>query len=252
MATALCAPFKCLQSCVAQAKIINAFLSDRMAEVLTTAGRPDRELELLATAAGSSTASSPAACQVACCGFRAAVPQSRMGIFGTLGRALQSFCTGRPGSPPVRASSFRTLRRALLGSHRFRRFSVPPRMRLRASRRQHALGGWRVLPPAKVMWCYSEFHFVLDTSPRYMSGSQVERAVACGTSFLVGYQRLAELALADGRALFRLRPKLHEAAHIPLWLESTGFNVRYLACWSDEDFLGRICALAKMTNVHLP
>ena len=36
-------------------KTINAFLSDRMAEVLSTAGQPDVELELLATARASHT-----------------------------------------------------------------------------------------------------------------------------------------------------------------------------------------------------
>ena len=102
------------------------------------------------------------------------------------------------------------------------------------------------------MWSYAQFHFLLDTSGRYMTGQQVEQATAAGGCFLVGYQRLAELANTSGRALFRLRPKLHEAAHILVWLEATSYNVRYLACWSDEDFLGRICTLATATNVCRP
>ena len=101
------------------------------------------------------------------------------------------------------------------------------------------------------MWSYAQFHYLLDTSGRYMTAQQVEQATAAGGCFLVGYQRLAELANASGRALFRLRPKLHETAHILVWLEATSYNVRYLACWSDEDFLGRICTLAKATNVCL-
>ena len=58
--------------------------------------------------------------------------------------------------------------------------------------------------------------------------------------------------MADGDALHHLRPELHEAAHLVAWVEATGFNPRFLACWAEEYFIGRIAALAKVTNARPP
>lgn len=112
-------------------------------------------------------------------------------------------------------------------------------------------GGTRcvcVCLPHEAMWSYAELHYIMDVAPRYMLPAQIERAHACGNAFLIAYQRLAEIALTQGRALYHLRPKLHEAAHMVLNIAATGYNPRYLACWADEDFIGRVCHLAKLTN----
>ena len=102
------------------------------------------------------------------------------------------------------------------------------------------------------MWIYAELHHTLDIAGRYMSATQADRAATVGNPFLIAYQRLAEQALARGEALFYLRPKFHEAAHMMIWLQSTRYTLRFLACWADEDFIGKVCVLAKVTNVCRP
>lgn len=62
-----------------------------------------------------------------------------------------------------------------------------------------------------------------------------------------GYSQLATLAFQNGLKLFRLRPKVHMLFEIALLIDkpSPTLNPQAVACWSDEDYIGRISRIAR-------
>ena len=57
------------------------------------------------------------------------------------------------------------------------------------------------------------------------------------------YNALAAEAVKCGRALWRLRPKLHACTHIGF--DHGGTNPRWVHCYADEDMVGRMKRLYK-------
>ena len=55
---------------------------------------------------------------------------------------------------------------------------------------------------------------------------------------LVAYNGLARNALADGKQLWKVLPKLHALSH--LGFDNNGINPRSVSCYQDEDVVGRM------------
>ncbi|CAE7727737.1 unnamed protein product, partial [Symbiodinium pilosum] len=71
---------------------------------------------------------------------------------------------------------------------------------------------------------------------------------AAGENMVEGFGILATLAKQRGLKLFRLRPKIHLSQHQTLDLlrgEHLALNTLCMACWQDEDFIGRCSRLAR-------
>ena len=66
--------------------------------------------------------------------------------------------------------------------------------------------------------------YIFDHHGLMLSDSLCKEGVTCGQGFLLGYVKLASLAFAKRKKLYRIRPKLHYIAHQVLLLLSNPEN----------------------------
>lgn len=66
--------------------------------------------------------------------------------------------------------------------------------------------------------------------------------------FLLSYVHLAHCAVAGDQAFFKCRPKLHCIDHICRNLVVSRENPRYHEVWLEEDLLGRLSKVLKLTH----
>ena len=78
-----------------------------------------------------------------------------------------------------------------------------------------------------------------------LTDAEIARGQYAGRCYLRCWGALAEKAIAAGRPMYRLRPKLHMIDHIIEDLSRTRENPRYLWNFADEDLMGRIVRLAR-------
>lgn len=66
----------------------------------------------------------------------------------------------------------------------------------------------------------------------------------------VGFARLARMSWERNLKLYKLRPKLHMMAEIALRMKASAwcYNPLSLACWSDEDYIGRVSRVSRSTH----
>lgn len=94
----------------------------------------------------------------------------------------------------------------------------------------------------------ANFSKVMDQEGLWMKPEAVQNATASGKAFLQSFLWLAKNAFEQGLLLYKLRPKLHLFHH---WIEgdcclsNIPFNPKAYSCWSDEDFVRRVCAVAQ-------
>jgi len=96
-------------------------------------------------------------------------------------------------------------------------------------------------------WALAPFHWVMDTNTQFLSESAAQDAQSAGNIFLSTWSKLARDALDEGVPNFRIRPKHHYFQHLVLGLGSCE-NLRYLFCFADEDFMGRVTRLARKSH----
>ena len=99
----------------------------------------------------------------------------------------------------------------------------------------------------------------------WMTRLQAKRAVYDGFAFLQKYSQCAQIAFANSKTRFKLSPKLHAFAHLVVELKAHLGKVKGLSCihcipsplaescQMDEDFVGRVSALARTSppaSVH--
>ncbi len=92
---------------------------------------------------------------------------------------------------------------------------------------------------ATMFYGLADFLHTLDTSPRFLSAEQINRAQRAGGAYLLAYQSLATEAMNMGTCLYTMKPKFHYMCHHVMDLES-GWNPRFQHCFNDEDFMGKM------------
>jgi hypothetical protein len=92
---------------------------------------------------------------------------------------------------------------------------------------------------ATMFWGMADLLHTLDTSPRWLSAEQINRAQRAGGAYLLAYQSLATEAMNMGKCLYKMKPKFHYMCHHVMELES-GWNPRFQHCFNDEDFMGKL------------
>ena len=97
---------------------------------------------------------------------------------------------------------------------------------------------------AVAIWGLADMMYVFDTSEPLLSDSQVSRARRSGYAYLNAWASLASKANLEGRAAYKLRPKMHYLDHLLERLE-TRENPRFFSNFADEDFMGRVVAIAR-------
>ena len=87
----------------------------------------------------------------------------------------------------------------------------------------------------------------LDTGGIVLSADDAAAAQRSGKLFLRSYSFLASEALAEGRALFKLRPKIHYLSHVIYDCLPT-LNPRFAQNFLDEDFVGKVVKAAALCH----
>lgn len=94
-------------------------------------------------------------------------------------------------------------------------------------------------------WSLARFIALVDTEGLFMKKQSALEAAFCGENFVKCYIWLAQSKAVNGDAtFFRARPKLHIFHHIALNLRTGTFNPKSVSCFSDEDYVRRICSIA--------
>ena len=106
----------------------------------------------------------------------------------------------------------------------------------------------RVLDTA--CWCIAKFISLLDIEGLFMSEQASMTASDLGINFIKCYVWLAHDAAVNSYVAYQLRPKLHIFHHITLRLKKFNLNPKTLSCFSDEDFVRIVCALAVGGHHH--
>lgn len=83
-----------------------------------------------------------------------------------------------------------------------------------------------------------------------MSEGASKSASDLAIKFIKCYIWLAHDAAANKYVAYQLRPKLHIFHHIALRLNKFNLNPKTLSCFSDEDFVRIVCALAVGGHHH--
>jgi hypothetical protein len=89
---------------------------------------------------------------------------------------------------------------------------------------------------------------ILDSEPMFMSPSALAEATQAGWNYLRTYFALAKMCVDAGVRRWKVRPKCHALAHLLLRSSYSSMNIRFWSCWSDEDYIGKICKLARGTH----
>ena len=100
---------------------------------------------------------------------------------------------------------------------------------------------------AVLAWSVTRFQAVLDSSSMWLSALQAQQAAEAGQLYVEVYAQLAARAMARAQPRYYIRPKLHSVAceTIGRLRQGSKFNPRYVSCWQEEDFVGKLCARAK-------
>ena len=97
-------------------------------------------------------------------------------------------------------------------------------------------------------WAMGQFWFVISNADMFMTAQQRASAMSHGEEYLVSYVVLATEKLRAGERLWKVRPKMHSFHHQCLQMATSRLNPRHMACWADEDYVGRIMAASKAAS----
>lgn len=92
------------------------------------------------------------------------------------------------------------------------------------------------------------FLHLLSHCPVWLNDHQSATASAFGLRFLRVYKKLGVDALAAGVFRWRQRPKTHYVHHTVLEVQRYKLNCLFVTCFLDEDFMGKVKALASRTH----
>jgi hypothetical protein len=99
-----------------------------------------------------------------------------------------------------------------------------------------------------MLWRYYMMQRVMDRSPMWLPPREKRMLQMCTDRFLKAYQWLAHQALAEGRAMWSVRPKMHYVCHLMDELDLINLNPRATSCWESEKWLGKIKRFLKATH----
>ena len=101
-----------------------------------------------------------------------------------------------------------------------------------------------VLLACRAAWCMHTCIRNMDQEGLFMSTPAASETSFMGGCFVQAFVWLAHSAFVDRKSLYRLRPKLHLWDHEMKRLAVWKLNPKAVSCFSDEDFIGRVCNIA--------
>jgi hypothetical protein len=109
-------------------------------------------------------------------------------------------------------------------------------------------GHWELVRAATCFYYMVRWIAILDREPMFMSAEAAAEYRDAGFAYLRLYNSLAHSCVQAGVRRWKVRPKCHVLAHIFLRTEFSRMNPRFWSCWSDEDYIGKVCKLARATH----
>lgn len=96
-------------------------------------------------------------------------------------------------------------------------------------------------------WALSEFGVVLDNASLWLSEAEASQAAELGLLFGQLYLKLAQNALQKLRPRYKMRPKFHDfmCGIVMRLVRGSRTNPRWLACFGEEDYIGKVCGMLK-------
>ena len=88
----------------------------------------------------------------------------------------------------------------------------------------------------------------MEASGAILTPTEVIEAKSYGWSFLKAAQELHEIANANGRYRWGLRPKIHSIHEVLQTLDRCPLNPFWQQCWMEEDFMGKIAKITSKTH----
>ena len=106
--------------------------------------------------------------------------------------------------------------------------------------------------PATCAWAVSQVGNTMDKAGLWFSESEAAQMVQCGLLYVQCHVWLAREALLAARPRYKVRPRLHSFLCEVIMKIRAGsrLNPKFTACWSDESYIGRVCAISKSNAVH--
>ena len=102
------------------------------------------------------------------------------------------------------------------------------------------------------VWCMDSMMRMLAHSSMHLTESQQRQKTILGSIYMNCYMTLAQGAVADGKKLWRVRPKIHLLHHCILEDRASRLNPHFNATWMDEDFIKRTMRVKKRHISELP
>ncbi len=124
-------------------------------------------------------------------------------------------------------------------------FCLMERLRVAPFRSKHFIFHKQVYLFPRAAWAISTVVALMDSEGLIMSEQAATRCCFLGKTFLQCYVWLAHNAATLAKPRFRLRPKLHVFHHEMDRVSRWRLNPKTTACFSDEDFVGRMCNIAQ-------
>jgi hypothetical protein len=81
-----------------------------------------------------------------------------------------------------------------------------------------------------------------------MNSGIADKVSENGIHFIFCFVWLSHDALTRQALQFRLLPKLHVLQHESWKVKEWRLNLKTLSCFSDEDFVGKVCAMAQSSH----
>ena len=106
--------------------------------------------------------------------------------------------------------------------------------------------------PAVMMWALMQFNWLLEQSGLFFDDDTAMRVYNHGLLYCQLHVLAAYDALRERRPRWKVRPRLHSlvCAVICKLANGSRLNPKYLACWSDEHYIGQSCAIGKSRSMH--
>ncbi|CAE8650782.1 unnamed protein product [Polarella glacialis] len=112
------------------------------------------------------------------------------------------------------------------------------------------LGSFQGRVRAMCLYSLASWIRVLDLAGGWLTNDEVESACKFGEQFLLCYQYLAGASLQAKVCLYKIIPKFHYFCHMLIYMKLTKRNVRFDACWMEEDLMGKLTNMSSKTHAR--
>jgi hypothetical protein len=105
---------------------------------------------------------------------------------------------------------------------------------------------WRLI--STCLYALVHLHHLMDKASMFFTTDEAATFAQSGTAFLTTWMALSRLSLDQGLPNYNITPKFHYLAHIIYTVQAERINPKFMHCYQDEDFVGRVSRIAGKTH----